>query len=56
MRTALKELVNRILRRGIALLANQPVRTTGFDLGASLIGCLDNVKETLTRVEGEDHK
>ena len=56
-----KDLVNRALRLGLgALTAQQPraraFRTTGFDLGPSLVGSLDNVEEVLARVEGEDHK
>ena len=59
-KTSFKELVNQALRRGLAPLANQPLRapfrTTGFDLGPSLVGSLDNVEEVLARVEGEDHR
>lgn len=55
-----KQLVNQALRRGLATHADQPrrapFRTTGFDLGPSLVGSLDNVEEVLARVEGEDHR
>ena len=53
-------LVNQALRRGLTTIAAQPPRapfhTTGFDLGPSLVGCLDNVEEVLARVEGENHR
>lgn len=56
-----KGLVNRVLRLGLGTLTapqpqRQPFRTTGFDLGPSLVGSLDNVEEVLARVEGERHK
>ena len=55
-----KELVNQALRRGLTTVtAHQPrapFHTTGFDLGPSLVGRLDNVEEVLARVEGEDHR
>ena len=55
-----KELVNQALRRGLTTVTAQPppaaFHTTGFDLGPSLVGSLDNVEEVLARVEGEDHK
>ena len=55
-----KALVNQALRRGLtthaAPPARAPFRTTGFDLGPSLVGSLDNVEDVLARVEGEDHK
>ena len=54
-----KELVNQALRRGLTMITVQPPRvpfhTTGFDLGPSLVGSLDNIEEVLSRVEGEDH-
>ena len=54
-----KELVNQALRRGLTMITAQPPRvpfhTTGFDLGPSLVGSLDNIEEVLSRVEGEDH-
>lgn len=31
-------------------------RTEGFDLGASLVGSLDNIEELLARAEGESHR
>ncbi len=59
-RTSRKSLVNEALRAGLAVLdqpaaANPPFRTSGFDLGASLVGSLDNVAEVLARAEGERH-
>ena len=55
-----KELVNTALRRGLATLMappahRPPFRTTGFEMGPSLVGSLDNVEEVLARVEGEEH-
>jgi PAS domain-containing protein len=49
------------LRSGLEALdhpppARAPFRTTGFDLGPSLIGSLDNVEEVLSRIEGEAHR
>lgn len=60
-RRPLKAIVNEALRAGLAAL-EQPqaprrqFRTTGFDLGPSLVGSLDNVEEVLARVEGERHR
>lgn len=55
-----KEVVNQALRRGLTGITAErqraPFRTTGFDLGPSLVGSLDNVEEVLARVEGDDHK
>ena len=55
-----KQLVNQALRRGLTTIGAPPARapfhTTGFDLGPSLVGSLDNVEEVLARVEGEDHR
>ena len=55
-----KEVVNQALRRGLTAITAEPPRTpfhtTGFDLGPSLVGSLDNVEEVLARVEGEHHK
>lgn len=53
--------VNEALRAGLAALDKRPprrapFRTRGFDLGASLVGSLDNVEEVLSRVEGDAHK
>jgi len=31
-------------------------RTTGFDLGPSLVGSLDNIEDVLSRVEGDPHR
>lgn len=57
---AFKEVVNQALRRGLTAITNEgprvPFHTTGFDLGPSLVGSLDNVEEVLARVEGEDHR
>jgi len=36
--------------------AGEPFRTSGFNLGPSLVGSLDNIEEVLSRVEGEDHR
>lgn len=60
-RVSFKEVVNDVLRAGLDAGASargggQGFRTTGFDLGASLVGSLDNVEEVLARVEGEDHR
>ena len=56
-----KAAVNEALRAGLESLDRPPARrkrfqTTGFDLGDSLIGSLDNVEEALSRVEGDDHR
>ena len=60
-RRPLKVVVNEALRAGLAAMdkrapARAPRRTRGFNLGASLIGSLDNVEEVVSRVEGEQHK
>ena len=59
-KASFKDVVNQALRRGLAPLASghrpAPFRTTGFDLGPSLVGSLDNVEEVLARVEGEHHR
>lgn len=60
-RKPLKAIVNEALRAGLAALEQpqtprRPFRTTGFDLGPSLVGSLDNVEEVLARVEGERHR
>lgn len=60
-RKPLKTVVNEALREGLATLdqarpAGRPFNTTGFDLGASLVGSLDDVEEVLSRVEGETHR
>ena len=57
----LKAVVNEALRAGLDALERPPAersraQTTGFHLGASLIGSLDNVEEVLSRVEGERHR
>jgi plasmid stability protein len=56
-----KVVVNEVLRAGLTALEKRApprkrYRTSGFDLGASLIGSLDNVEEVLSRVDGEDHR
>ena len=53
--------VNEALRAGLSALEKRTAprrrhRTRGFDLGASLVGSLDNVEEVLSRVEREAHK
>jgi hypothetical protein len=60
-RQALKVVVNEALRAGLSTLESpkppgRTFRTSGFDLGPSLIGSLDNVEEVLSRVEGEAHR
>jgi hypothetical protein len=57
----LKSLVNEVLRAGLDALDTAPrqrasFKTTGFDLGASVLGSLDNIEEVLARAEGEDHR
>lgn len=56
-----KDTVNAVLRAGLDAMTvrearDEPFRTTGFALGPSLVGSLDNVAEVLARVEGEDHR
>lgn len=55
-----KAIVNEALRAGLAQLDKQsptaPFRTTGFDLGASLVGSVDDIEGVLARVEGEAHR
>jgi predicted transcriptional regulator len=60
-RQPLKVVVNEALRAGLPILERpsrprRAFRTTGFDLGPSLVGSLDNVEEILSRVEGEEHR
>jgi hypothetical protein len=60
-RRPLKAVVNEALRAGLAAIEKKPAprkpyRTTGFDLGPSLVGSLDNIEEVLARTEGERHK
>jgi hypothetical protein len=60
-RRPLKAVVNEALRAGLTALekrrgARTPFRTTGFDLGPSLVGSLDNIEDVLARVEGDRHK
>lgn len=55
----LKELVNEALRRGLDEMErkdrepSQPYRTTGWDLGRTLVPGLDDVAEALVQAEGE---
>jgi hypothetical protein len=56
-----KEVVNDVLRAGLEVLdrgrpAGAAFRTTGFNLGPSLVGSLDNIEEVLSRAEGERHR
>jgi hypothetical protein len=60
-RRPLRAIVNDALRAGLAIIEKppgrrSPYRTTGFDLGPSLVGSLDNVEDVLSRVEGEYHR
>jgi hypothetical protein len=60
-REPLKKVVNEALRAGLAVLEQpqvrrKPFRTTGLDLGPSLVGSLDDIGGVLTRVEGETHR
>jgi len=60
-RRPLRAVVNDALRAGLAVIEKRPgkrsqYRTTGFDLGPSLVGSLDNVEDVLSRVEGEHHR
>jgi hypothetical protein len=57
----LRAIVNAALREGLPLLERparrrKSFRTTGFDLGPSLVGSLDNVEEVLARIDGESHR
>ena len=55
-----KAIVNEALRAGLALLDQPspaaPFRTTGFELGSSLVGSLDDIEGVLARVDGEAHR
>ena len=56
-----RSVVNDALRAGLAASAKPRTgrklhRTTGFDLGTSLVGSLDNIEDILLRVEGERHR
>jgi predicted transcriptional regulator len=60
-RRPLKVVVNDALRAGLDALERPAAerslfRTTGFDLGPSLVGSLDDVEEVLSRVEGDAHR
>ena len=57
----MKAVVNEALRAGLDAMdqprrARKAFRTSGLDLGPSLVGSLDNVEEVLARVEGETHR
>ena len=57
----LKTLVNEALRRGLAPPGDapgprKPYRTKGADLGACLLGSLDDVAEVLAVAEGESFR
>jgi hypothetical protein len=57
----LKTIVNQALRAGLDAIEQPvasatPFRTTGLDLGPSLVGSLDDVAGVLARVEGETHR
>ncbi len=59
-RQSFKVVVNDVLRAGLSTLdglspPQRAFRTTGFDLGPSLVGSLDDVEEVLARAEGEHH-
>ena len=60
-KASFKAIVNELLRAGLAAVGRRKStgsrhRTTGFDLGPSLIGSLDNVEEAIARAEGESHR
>ena len=60
-KSPLKTVVNRAIRAGLELMQKPPAeptafKTTGMNLGPSLIGSLDDIEDVLSRVEGEDHK
>jgi hypothetical protein len=60
-RQSFKAVVNDALRAGLAVLdkpaaPRAPFRTTGFELGPSLVGSLDDVEGVLARVEGDSHR
>ena len=60
-RVSLKELINELLRQGLAAKNEQQprrrkYRTQPFDGGRCLIGSLDCISEALAIAEGEGHK
>jgi predicted transcriptional regulator len=60
-RQPMKALVNEALRAGLAQIEGpstprKAFRTTGFDLGVSRVGSLDDVAGVLARVEGETYR
>ena len=55
-RLSFKEIVNDVLRAGLGTLGqtqrrHEQFRTSGFDLGQSLVGSLDNVEEVLSHAQ-----
>jgi hypothetical protein len=57
----LRAVVNQALRAGLSALekgtrTRAEHHTTGFDLGPSLVGSLDNVEDVLARAEGEHYR
>ena len=60
-RMPMKALINEVLRAGLDRVERpagprHPFQTTGFDLGPSRLGSLDDVEGVLARVEGESHR
>ncbi|HEX5475389.1 MAG TPA: ribbon-helix-helix protein, CopG family [Vicinamibacterales bacterium] len=59
-RRPFRAVVNETLRAGLSVVDSHQPRTrhqtTGFNLGPSLVGSLDNVHDVLSRVEGEAHR
>ena len=60
-RASFKDVVNDVLRAGLesldrASITRRTFRTSGFSLGPSLVGSIDNVEEVLSRAEGDDHR
>jgi hypothetical protein len=60
-KASFRVIVNDLLRAGLTACekrkpASRAHRTTGFNLGPSLIGSLDNIEEAIARAEGESHR
>jgi Arc/MetJ family transcription regulator len=60
-RRPFRAIVNDALRAGLRVLHQRPARrtphrTSGFDLGTSLVGSLDNVEDVLERAEGPNRR
>lgn len=60
-RQPMKTLVNEALRAGLPQLERPPsartaFRTTGLDLGVSVVGSLDDIAGVIGRVEGEAYR